>query len=285
MLTDRVIILGGAGFLGTAILEQLSSCYQNLVCGDIRPSSLKYISHTEINLLDGHSLKEVLAGYDVVVNLVGQIAQPFSITLDLNTTGMFNLAHALTGSNARLIHISSVTVYGSADQCDETSPLNPETSYAVAKAAAERILSNGLDPDQLTIIRLSNLYGYGQLKGVVAYLLRSLKEDQKLFFNNAGNLIRNYLHKEDCVEIIEHFIGESTQSGIYNVVGPDQLSITDLVGVAESIFGVEYETQYEQVEPWENIHYLSDAKVRAVQDKPYNWNLEKFLSKRGKSGR
>lgn len=269
--------------MGTALQRVLGSHCKHLACGDIRPSSLDHVTNVEVDLLNRDSLKEKLAGYDVVINLVGQIAQPFTITLDLNTIGMFNLAHTLVESKTRLIHISSVSVYGSADQCDETSPLNPETSYAVAKAAAERILSNCLDPDQLTILRLSNLYGYGQLKGVVAYLLRSLKEDQKLFFNNAGNLIRSYLHTEDCVGVIAHFISESVQSGIYNVVGPDQLSIVDLVKMAEAILGVEYETHYEQVEPWENIHALSDEKIRAVHRGPYGWDLEKYLSMRGES--
>ncbi len=274
--------MGGAGFLGNALLEKLTPRYENLACGDIRPSSHKHVHQVEINLLDDKSLKEKLAGYNVVVNLVGQVTTPFSITLDLNTTGMFNLAGALAGTESKLIHVSSVAVYGSADQCDETSPLNPETNYAVAKATAERILLNALDPDQVTILRLSNLYGYGQEKGVVAYLLRSLQGDRTLQFNNAGDLIRSYLHTEDCVETIQHFVRGNSFPGVYNVAGPDQYSITQLVAIAESTLGIEYTSQFQQVESWENIHSLSDAKVRAISDRSYKWNLEKYFKIRGK---
>jgi nucleoside-diphosphate-sugar epimerase len=274
-------VLGGAGFLGSALLEGLVGICPNLFSGDIRPSPIPHIQNIKIDMLDRELLNDALENFDLVVNLVGQIADPFYLTLDLNTTGMFNLAEAVRRAGATLVHISSVSVYGSADSCDETSPLNPETSYATAKASAERILMNGVDPLDLTILRLSNLYGYGQVKGVVAYLMRSFLGDQQLYFNNAGDLIRNYLHTEDCVGVIREFIQSRERYGVYNIVGQDQYSISELVCLAESIYAIEYETHFTQVAAWENIGSLSGEKMKKLQQGSYKWDLSKYLSERG----
>lgn len=281
MLTERILVLGGGGFLGTALFKGLSDHYTNLSCGDIQGSPLKYVRNIKMDLLNDKKLQEKLSEFDVVINLVGQVTNPFSITLDLNTTGMFNLAHSLSEIDTRLVHISSVAVYGSGEDIDESSPLNPETNYATSKASAERILAEILDPEQLVTLRLSNLYGHGQVKGVVAYLLRSVASDRVLEFNNAGNLVRSYLHTEDCVGMIRRLVQTQTPAGTYNLLGPDQLSISQLVRKTEAIFGLKFETHYQDVAPWENIKSLSDAKLHKIIQWSYNWNLEKYLNERG----
>jgi nucleoside-diphosphate-sugar epimerase len=279
--TKKIIVLGGAGFLGTAILKGLKNLSSTpLTSGDLHPPLLDDVNHVELDLLNGTSLKEKLTGYDVIINCVGQIASPFNLTLNLNTTGMLNLGEVVGNSAARLIHISSVSVYGSADKCDESHSQNPETSYATAKATAEIILQRYIDTPRLTILRLSNLYGSGQQKGVVAYIIRSFLSDRVLHFNNAGDLIRFYLHTEDCVATIEDFVQDSTRHGIFNVVGPDDFSIKELITTSEMILETSFESTFEQVKPWENLMSLSNDKVQLAFHRPFNWNFKKYLQMR-----
>ena len=123
------------------------------------------------------------------------MTKPFNLCIKLNSTGLINLAKVLSNKNSRLIHISSVAVYGSTENCNEDSPLNPETNYATAKAFAEQIILENYNHKYLTILRLSNLYGSNQIKGVFAYLLRSYNSDRKLKFNNDGR----YKKKHDSL--------------------------------------------------------------------------------------
>jgi len=281
LLTERILVLGGAGFLGSAILHSLSkNGSASLTCGDIRPPSQRGVEYINIDLLHDEFLAPKLQGYDIIINCVGQIAFPFSQTLELNSLGMLNLTEALKDSDSHLIHISSVSVYGSVDVCDESTPINPETKYATAKAIAEKILEQNFEKSKLTILRLSNLYGNGQQKGVVAYLIRSFEGDQTLKFNNAGDLIRSYLHIQDCVSFINSFINNSGPSGIFNIVGPVQYTILELVSLAENVLNIRYEVSYHEVPAWENIRSISGDKVLNIYRKRHIWNLENYLKKK-----
>ena len=84
-----------------------------------------------------NDLQRDLSKFDIIINCTGQITKPFNICLTLNSDGIENLLESMN-KKARLIHISTVAVYGSSKFCDEKSPLNPESNYATAKAFAEK---------------------------------------------------------------------------------------------------------------------------------------------------
>ena len=153
-------------------------------CGDLVYNKSLNCDYVKLDLLDINNTTKELFNFDIIINCVGQITYPFNLCLQLNSIGTSNLAKALSGKSARLIHISTVAVYGSSENCNEESPLNPETNYATAKAFAEQILLRNNNKERITILRLSNLYGSNQMKGVFAYLLRSYHSDRNLRFNN-----------------------------------------------------------------------------------------------------
>jgi len=280
LLTDRIIVLGGSGFLGSHIIQSLQKDGINEVtCGDLVSNSSLNCEYVNLDMLDIDDIINKLDNYNVIINCIGQVTQPFNLCFKLNSIGTSNLVKALSGKDARLIHISTVAVYGTAENCDEESLLNPETSYATAKAFAEQILLGNYDQKRLTILRLSNLYGNHQMKGVFAYLLRSYHSDRKLNFNNDGSLTRSFMHVEDCADIIVEVVKNSKLNGIYNVKGHETYSVKELTQQFESHFGVVFEKSFSQRLPWENIDNLDDSKLSSLIDLQPKWWLFDFIEK------
>jgi nucleoside-diphosphate-sugar epimerase len=280
-LTNKIIVLGGSGFLGSHIIQALQkSNMGEVTCGDIVSNSSLSCEYIKLDMLEANDITKKLDNYDTIINCTGQITRPFNICFKLNSVGINNLTKALSGKSSRLIHISTVAVYGSAENCNEESPLNPETNYATAKVFAEQILQENYVQGKLTILRLSNLYGSRQMKGVFAYLLRSYHSDRKLNFNNDGNLTRSFMHVEDCADIIVEISKNPKLNQIYNVKGYETYSVKELVQEFENRFKVTFETSYNETLSWENIKYLDNSKLRGSINLKPQWQLFDFIEKK-----
>lgn len=274
-MTDRIIVIGGSGFLGSKIIQSLKSAgIEDVTCGDITFNNNIDCNFLEIDILNYNDLVSKLQDYSIVINCVGQVTQPFNLCLKLNSVGSNNLSKALLKNGPRLIHISTVAVYGSEEECNEESPLNPETTYATAKAFAEQILLDNYLKKKITILRLTNLYGRFQAKGIFAYLLKSYNSDYKLRFNNNGYLKRSFMHVDDCSDIITKVVKNNTINGIFNIKGEETYYLKDLVAEFEKHFGIEFEKKYNmKVSPWENIEKLDDSKLKSIIKYKFKWKI------------
>tara|TARA_Y100001936_G_C16066397_1_gene667537 strand:- start:728 stop:1573 length:846 start_codon:yes stop_codon:yes gene_type:complete len=275
-LTKKILVIGGSGFLGSNIVKIFQEFgYQNIVCGDIVKNPELKCSFKNIDLLSGNELKRDLSEFDLIINCTGQITEPFNICFRLNSDGIDNLLESIN-KKVRLIHISTVAVYGSSKFCDEKSPLNPETNYATAKAFAEKKIMRRFGEEQFTILRLSNLYGTNQLKGISTYLINSYKSDKRLIFNNNGNLVRSYIHVYDCVKLICEIV-KNDLLGIYNIRGDDTLSVDELVKSFEKEFKVSFDIHYSDVNPWENILEISNSKISERVNHANSWTIMDYF--------
>ena len=273
MSIKKVIILGGAGFLGSQVAAALNHEEGvELTYADVVTNPEVNTEYIQLNLLDPESLQR-LGEFDVVVNCTGQVTSPFNLCYRLNTVGIQNLLGALSKTSTRVIQISTTAVYGSGDHFDESSPLNPETNYATAKATAEYLLSFELGESRLITLRLSNLYGPGQQKGITAYLLRSFASDRKLQFNNDGNLIRSFMHVQDAAKLIAHCSRESDMGGIFNIKGPDSFSVKGLIEGFEREFRMTFQKEFAENDPWENIRDLDDSRIRSMMDMNFEHDI------------
>jgi len=277
-LIKKIIVIGGSGFLGSNIINVLHNSNQfEATCGDIVNNESKKYNYEKINILDKNSLHRKLDKYDIIINCTGQITQPFDTCFKLNTSGVENLAITVKDLDKRLIQISTVAVYGSSKDSNEKSSLNPETNYAMAKAFAEQLILRICNKNQATILRLCNLYGGNQTKGVFAYLIRSYLTDKKLNFNNNGELVRSFLHVDDCKKIIYEVIKNNNVSGIYNLKGTDTYSIRELIDIFENRFKVVFEKSFGSQLPWENINLLDGSKLSSAINYQPRWNIINFL--------
>ena len=260
MKGKKTLVIGGSGFLGSIIIQKLG---KDAVIADYSKPTLNLENrYINLNLLDNNIYK-FITDFEVIINCVGQITNPINNCLKINTVGIYNLVNAINQcNNIKLFHISTVAVYGSAKNVNELTPINPETPYASNKAFAEFIISN-LNNSEFCIIRIPNVYGEAQQKGVFAYFKKSFLSDKKLFFEHNGDLLRYYLHVEDVADAIISAVNNNLK-GVFNLTSPDKFTIRELIYLIEKNHNMKFELNYGTNKPLENIEFLDGSSFKKL---------------------
>lgn len=278
-MSSSVLVIGGAGFLGSAIVDALrAGGSMTVTSADRIPPQQASAGAIQVDVLDVKSLERACQPYDTIVNCVGQVSRPMNLCLQLNTQGIANLARVASQYDQRVIHISTVAVYGTADQVDEASPLNPETPYAACKAFAEFLLQSNVSSKKLTIVRLSNLYSDNQEKGIIAYMIKAYRTREKMTFNNTGDLRRYYLHVLDAAQAIHRLARDAKKSGIFNLIGQEHYTIKELLGLFYEKTGVHLTVEYSAQAPLENIDTIVDHRINAAIPLRYQHTIGDLFS-------
>ena len=275
---SSVLIIGASGLLGQALVNSFIGRIENI--GALSRTLFNHQNNSvvvhRVDVLELDSIEAIIKQYDVIINCIGQISNPISECLSLNTVGVSNIVNSVKKYNKKLIHISSVSVYGSSSYVDEESESNPETLYGCMKSFSEFLIKSNLD--HFTILRVSNLFGNAQKKGIINYLEKSYTSNTSdISFNNDGSMKRYYLHVDDLVCIVnEVLINEIT--GTFNIVGSDQATILELVGMFKSILGFKFNASYANQSPIENIEEINCDKVKKNINIVTKNNLKSFIN-------
>lgn len=277
MIKRKVLILGGAGYLGHHISGRFKTKNKFVVTvGDVIEPLDSTILFSKVNVFDKSKVDALIKDHDVIINCTGQITYPINSCLRINTEGIANIRDSVIKHQKKLYQISTVAVYGTNDYVDEQSELNPESPYSACKAFAEFQVAE-IQSKKPCILRLPNLYGENQPKGLLAYLTRSFTTNKKLQFNNNGSLSRYLLHISDCSEGIFLAV-ENDLSGIFNVTATDRYSVRQIIEMIETIKSMKFEVEYAPVPPTENINEISfKAFTKAVGFLP-KLNIRTFIN-------
>lgn len=276
-LSKNILILGASGLLGQALSTLFLSRGYYVGVASRNPNNLFNINtvHHSVNVLDRNLIDNLIKSYDIIINCTGQITNPINNCLLVNTDGIRNIVSSIKKHNKKLIHISSTSVYGSGNYVNENSEVNPVTVYGSLKYFAEFLIKSSLS-DYL-ILRVSNLYGKEQKKGIINYLTQSyLNKNKNIYFNNDGTMKRYFLHNKDLAEIIFLLFQEEVK-GLYNIVGNEQVSIRELILKFESLLNYKFNVQYESSLPLENIDKIDDKKINDKIKFTYNHTLDNYI--------
>jgi nucleoside-diphosphate-sugar epimerase len=280
-MNDSIIVLGGSGFLGKALIESLiKHGFKNIASASQHSKKTNNkVKNIVVNILDRPQFKKAAIPYKIIINCTGQISNPITECFRLNSEGITNLALIAKKTEKKVFHISTVGLYGTAKKVNEDSPINPETPYSVCKSFAEYILQKELPVSQLTIVRLSNVYGM-ESKGIFGYLYRSFYTDRRLIINNNGDLSRYFIEINDAADNIVNLIMKKNNSGIYNLVGNEKYTIKQLIKKIEYLTKVKFRTFYEtNNKPYENIDYISDVKINKLIKTIFSHTVKEFIIK------
>ncbi|MDD5308560.1 MAG: NAD-dependent epimerase/dehydratase family protein [Deltaproteobacteria bacterium] len=252
-MASRVLITGGAGFLGSAIARSLASTdglrvtvIDDLSAGNAaRLSGIEHLRLVEGSILDERALDEAFADRpDVVVHMAASFANQRSVEdplsdLRTNAEGTLRLlARALAGGVGLFVHASSSCVYGDAPgPLDEVeSPLRPYTPYAVSKLAAEQMVAFYCRYHDLpaVVLRYFNCYGPGEeashYRGVVARFVRAALLGEPLVVTGSGNETRQFLFLDDAARatVLAIRAGSGISGTVLNVASGRSTGILDL---------------------------------------------------------
>jgi len=218
---NTALVAGGAGFIGSHVVDALIMRGLNVVVMDDLSSGLKEnILNKDVVFINGDIRDAELVNHtfevhkpDFVFHLAAQISVSRSVRepqydADINIMGLLNLLEASVknGTKKFIFSSSGGVMYGenpSVYPTPETEPERPFSPYGISKLAGERYLyfykkEYGLD---YTILRYANVYGPRQNPlgeaGVVAIFTEGMLKKQALTINGDGKYIRDYVYVED----------------------------------------------------------------------------------------
>lgn len=241
----KVLVTGGAGFIGCAFVRQAVKEGWNMAvldaltyAGDLERLK-KVEGRYKFYHVDLHVRKAVFEVLDefrpeVVVHFAAESHVDRSILEPLrfirsNMEGTLNLLDASKEFKVeRFINISTDEVYGELGedgQFTEETPLNPNSPYSVSKASADMLGRAYHRTYRLPVItvRPSNNYGPWQYpeKLIPVIILKALR-DEPIPIYGAGTNVRQWLYVEDCAEAVIKIVKEGKEGEIYNVAGPEE---------------------------------------------------------------
>lgn len=252
IINKNILITGGAGFLGSHLCEDII-CYSkkiyvidNLSTGSI--SNLKNIKDIiKFKKFDLTNYSKLINFFkknkiDIVFNLA-TIPLPYSFsipkkTCDVNIKVMLNLLEIQRFKLFKtLCQISSSEVYGTrVSNMNEKHVLNPTTSYASGKAAADLILKSYVNMFNLDsfILRPFNIFGprqkvYGKNIAVFPTSIERILKKKKPIIYGTGNQSRDFIYVKDVAEIIIKLFQIVKKGEEVNICSGKSTKIKDLI--------------------------------------------------------
>lgn len=249
----RTIVTGGAGFVGSHLVDRLvAEGHEVLVVDDLssgRAGSLRTEAQLEQLDVASDDLEAVFRDWlpSVVFHLAAQASVPISSQaplrdLAVNVVGTHRVGAAARASGAsRLVFVSSGgAVYGeTARPATERARPAPSSYYGAHKLAAESHVELAGVP--YAIARPSNIYGPRQAAGlegaVVAAFIDQALRDGKLLIHGDGSQTRDFIHVVDVVEALWRLSRSDTPSGTWNVAAGRRITIAGLAETVERAVG------------------------------------------------
>lgn len=229
----KVLVIGGSGFIGTRLVDELLSQGHEVSIFDVNHSE-KYPHLTQQgDVRSLTDLKEASKEKDVIYNLAAEHRDdvtPLSLYHDVNVEGAKNTVEAAkTNGVKKIIFTSTVAIYGLNKDCpDENFPAEPFNEYGKTKWEAEKIFKAWKDSDDsrsLSILRPAVVFGEGN-RGNVYNLITQINTGRFIMIGNGQNKksmgyvgnIANFL------SLLAHQSGYT----VYNFCDKPDLTSTDI---------------------------------------------------------
>ena len=258
----KVLVTGGAGFIGSHLVDELikEEC-KVVILDDFSTGKIKNIRQnlhdTGLQLINADIRKkqmvtQAIEDSEVVFHLAAITSVPYSVahpdvTRDVNVNGTLNLLGASLNSDIKhFIFVSSCAVYGEAEHLpiSEEEPLKPLSPYAESKVEAERQCKEFCTKQGLknTILRPFNVYGprmrSDQYGGVIAKFIERLQNGRPPIIYGDGTQTRDFIHVRDIVSAMKMVIGNEKAAGqTFNVATSVPTTISQLAQLLTQLVG------------------------------------------------
>ncbi len=248
----RVLITGGAGYIGMSLIHRLmadDSITEVVIYDNMARSNYAFFvgeryavpgkcTFVRGELMDSRLLTSSLRGIDVVIHLAAKVSTPFSDSDahaydQVNHWGSAQLANAVEENGVgRVIYLSSASVYGSTEMpVNEHYAPSPNTFYGISKLAGEKKLRRLQDSCEVYILRAANVYGYNPAMRIDAVLNKFLflaNYHGRISVEGDGQQYRAFIHVDKLAQTLEQLCTVDMKPGIYNLC-EHNLTIQNLV--------------------------------------------------------
>jgi UDP-glucose 4-epimerase len=244
----KILVTGGAGFIGSHIVEHFQGraevrVLDNLRSGfkhNIAPQQHEFI---KASILDRDALRKAMAGVDYVFHLAAMISVPESMAKplecnEINTTGTLTvLEEAARAGVKKLVFSSSAAIYG--DNPDvpkvEAMPPEPKSPYAITKLDGEYYCRLFNDSGRLATacLRYFNVFGPRQYPksqyaaAIPIFIHRALRNEAITIYGD-GEQTRDFVYVKDVAAANEYFAARSPTTGVFNLAYGKSITINQL---------------------------------------------------------
>jgi len=276
-----VLVTGGAGFIGSHVVEALAASGEDVVVLDNLSSGKRGNLPDDVELVEG-DIRDGLSGLfarvkpTVCFHLAAQIdvrvsvAQP-DFDADVNVLGTVKVLEAAREQGTKVVFSSTGgAIYGECEApAPEDAPRRPIAPYGTSKLAAEEYLStyNRLYGTGHVSLRYGNVYGprqdpHGEA-GVVAIFFNTLVSGAAPKVFGDGAQTRDYVYVGDVARAT--LAAAERDGGVYNVGTGRETSVVELLGLCQQVAGTSYEPEFAPARPGELQRAVVDPS-RAVDE-------------------
>ena len=264
----KVLVTGGAGFIGSQLVSQLLRqnheivVYDNLSTGQknfleaiINSNSFQFI---EADLLDTERLNSTMRGVDFVWHLAANADVRFGTQrprwdLEQNTIATANVLEAMRQNNVRKMSFSSTgSVYGEARfiPTKEDCPFPIQTSlYGASKLACEGLISAYCEGFgmQAWVFRFVSILGEHYTHGHIFDFYRQLRDHpDSLHILGNGKQRKSYLHVHDCINAMLKAVNTNQQNfAIFNLGTDEYIDVNNSIDIITNHLGLNPTRTYE----------------------------------------
>jgi len=282
---SRVLVIGGAGFLGSHIVDQLTQesvrdivVLDNFVRGT-RANLSAAVRDTRVRVVEGsvtdlQALREAIRDVDYVFHLAALwlyecVHQPRA-ALEVNVGGTYNVIEAAQQAGVRkLVYSSSASVYGDAVfiPMTEEHPFNNRTMYGATKIAGEQFFRAFYEQHHLDYVglRYMNIYGprmddKGAYVSVIMKVLDRIERGLPPIIFGDGSQSYDFIHVHDVARANILALKSDATDELFNVGTGTKTSINELVHLLLQVTGAKVQPEYHPQEQMFVTHRVGSTE-------------------------
>lgn len=252
----RILVTGGAGFIGSHIVEHYQGKAEIRVLDNLRTGNLKNLKGLDCEFIQGdicdaETVRKAVQGVDYVFHLAALISVPESMTeivecIRLNDIGMINVLQESAAAGVRKLCLStSAAIYGDNPVCPKVETMLPEpkSPYAVTKLDDEFYCGMFTREGRLqtACLRYFNVFGPRQnpksayAAAVPIFITKAIRNEDITIFGD-GEQTRDFIFVKD-IAAANAFMAEHDFTGVYNIAYGGRMTINHLAEMIVKILG------------------------------------------------
>lgn len=248
----HVLVTGGAGFIGSHIVERLITDGYDVRVVDNLSSGKRENIHPKAEFIKADLIKDEIFSYLENVDMVFHIAANPDVRIGVdnpdlhyeqNIVATYRLLEAMRRKEVEaIVFTSTSTVYGEATTpTPEEHPTTPISLYGASKLACEALISAYCHTFGMKswIYRLANVIGERSGHGVIFDFIAKLKKNpETLEILGDGNQNKSYIYVEDCVDAMMVGLKAGEKVNIFNIGSEDQVTVKRIAEIVSEEMGL-----------------------------------------------
>ncbi|MCB0751227.1 MAG: NAD-dependent epimerase/dehydratase family protein [Ignavibacteriae bacterium] len=278
----KIVVTGGAGFIGSHIVEHWSNNNAEVhVLDSLRSgyehniSAFKNVVFHKGSITDKNFVDKVLENTTYVFHLAALISVPESLEkpdecLDINVKGLLNVLDAAKKHKVKkVVHSSSAAIYGDDPRLpkDISMKPKPQTPYGITKLDGEYYLQMYFEQYGLptTSLRYFNVFGPRQdpksqyAAAIPIFVFKALRNENIVIYGD-GKQTRDFVYVKDVVAANVLAAITENVTGVFNVANENAISINDLAKLIIKTTNSQSKIIYEKERPGDIKHSLASIK-------------------------